>query len=100
MLKQLQKGLKDGPYRACIKLAEIQSMVQMQFTTFRMTTQKCPKSCSRPYRVPDQSGLLLFSVLGKHSGRSQGWWSESACEASTGRGTVYHANTKFPTITC
>ena len=31
---------KDGPYQACIKFAEIQSMVQEQFTTFRMTTQE------------------------------------------------------------
>lgn len=45
-------------------------------------------------------GLFLFSVLGKHSGRLQGWCPESACDGSTGRGTVYHANTKFPMITC
>ena len=68
MLKQqLQEGQKNGLYQACIKFAEIQSMVQEQFTTFRMTTQEMQQAFPG---ARSERSTFVFGV--------QRYWSTSA----------------------
>ena len=69
--QQLQEGQKDGPYQACIKFAEIQSMVQEQFTTFRMTTQETSKILRQAFPgARSERSTFVFGVRRR--------WSTSA----------------------
>ena len=41
--EQLQEGPTDGPYQACIKLSDVQAMVQKHFSTVKVTAQETSK---------------------------------------------------------